>query len=153
MTVIIVALLNGRTKDEWYAWVAERVRENYGYETPRALPGIYREDLLEAFRVQKEERELEARKLQERAKREQEEWEKREREKREKREQEEQEKREGEEQDPEKVERGGKAEQDSSDGGEEVQIAAVENDSEKIASPPGAPTDAVDALTEMLAHS
>ena len=38
MTVVIVAILNGRTKDEWYSWIHDRVETNYGYETPSQLP-------------------------------------------------------------------------------------------------------------------
>lgn len=41
MTVLIVALLNGRTKEEWYAWMKERVETNHGYNTPEELPQIY----------------------------------------------------------------------------------------------------------------
>ncbi|KIJ54938.1 hypothetical protein M422DRAFT_153371, partial [Sphaerobolus stellatus SS14] len=41
MTVLIVALLNGRTKEEWYAWVKDRVATGYGYDTPAELPQIY----------------------------------------------------------------------------------------------------------------
>ena len=33
MTVLIVALLNGRTKQEWYDWVIDRVKKNVGYPT------------------------------------------------------------------------------------------------------------------------
>ncbi|GJJ15760.1 hypothetical protein Clacol_010038 [Clathrus columnatus] len=41
MTVLVVAILNGRTKEEWYAWMKDRVANNYGYATPEALPQIY----------------------------------------------------------------------------------------------------------------
>lgn len=41
MTVLVVALLNGRTKEEWYVWMKERVETNYGYNTPEDLPQIY----------------------------------------------------------------------------------------------------------------
>jgi protein phosphatase 2C family protein 2/3 len=34
MTVLIVALLNGRTKAEWYDWMSERVEKGIGYRTP-----------------------------------------------------------------------------------------------------------------------
>jgi len=34
MTLMVVALLNGRTLDEWYEWVAERVQKQVGYNTP-----------------------------------------------------------------------------------------------------------------------
>lgn len=33
MTVVIVALLNGRSKEEWYDWMVERVEKNIGYST------------------------------------------------------------------------------------------------------------------------
>jgi protein phosphatase 2C family protein 2/3 len=33
MTVVLVALLNGRTKEEWYDWMVERVEKNVGYST------------------------------------------------------------------------------------------------------------------------
>jgi protein phosphatase 2C family protein 2/3 len=54
MTVLIVAILNGRTKEEWYAWVTDRVKQNYGYETPGSLPRIYAEKRLMAFKAQQE---------------------------------------------------------------------------------------------------
>lgn len=41
MTVIIIALLNGRSKEEWYAWVKDRVARRYGYDTPVELPRIF----------------------------------------------------------------------------------------------------------------
>jgi len=60
MTVLIVALLGGRTKEEWYAWVTDRVKEKYGYETPESVPRIYEESRLrraEDRQRQQEERE------------------------------------------------------------------------------------------------
>ena len=33
MTVMLVALLNGKTKEEWYDWMVERVEKNVGYTT------------------------------------------------------------------------------------------------------------------------
>lgn len=39
MTFLVVAILGGRTKEEWY----DRVKQNYGYETPTAHPGLYAE--------------------------------------------------------------------------------------------------------------
>jgi len=54
MTVLIVAILNGRTKEEWYSWVTERVQQNYGYETPRTLPQIYAQSRLNAYRARRE---------------------------------------------------------------------------------------------------
>jgi len=33
MTVLIVGILNGRTKEEWYDWIADRVDKGVGYQT------------------------------------------------------------------------------------------------------------------------
>lgn len=33
MTVLLVALLNGKTKEDWYDWVADRVDKGVGYPT------------------------------------------------------------------------------------------------------------------------
>lgn len=41
MTVLIVALLGDRTLDEWYTWVAERVENKVGYDTPRTYEPLY----------------------------------------------------------------------------------------------------------------
>lgn len=41
MTLIIVALLGGRTKEGWYAWVRERVERAHGFPTPAGLPELY----------------------------------------------------------------------------------------------------------------
>lgn len=38
MTVLIVGLLGGRTKEEWYNWVAERVAKGVGRDTPKDPP-------------------------------------------------------------------------------------------------------------------
>lgn len=54
MTVMIVALLNGRTKEQWYDWVAERVERQYGYPTPSALPQLYPPNRLAAFRARRQ---------------------------------------------------------------------------------------------------
>ncbi|GAA5917800.1 hypothetical protein JCM6882_004549 [Rhodosporidiobolus microsporus] len=35
MTLMVVALLDGRSKDEWYAWVKDRVESGEGYATPK----------------------------------------------------------------------------------------------------------------------
>jgi protein phosphatase PTC2/3 len=42
MTVLIVALLNGRTKSEWYDWIAERVQKGVGYPTPTEIPDPFK---------------------------------------------------------------------------------------------------------------
>lgn len=49
MTVLIVAILNGRTKEEWYTWITDRVQRHYGYWTPRSLPCLYEESRLADF--------------------------------------------------------------------------------------------------------
>lgn len=41
MTVLIVAILHGRTLDEWYQWVKQRVESKVGYETPQEFHSIY----------------------------------------------------------------------------------------------------------------
>ena len=54
MTVLIVAITHGRSKEEWYTWIADRVKNNYGYETPSALPQLYAQSRLMTFRANKE---------------------------------------------------------------------------------------------------
>jgi len=51
MTILIVALLHGRTEEEWVAWVTDRVKQNYGYVTPRELPQLYSQSRLTSFRT------------------------------------------------------------------------------------------------------
>jgi protein phosphatase 2C family protein 2/3 len=41
MTILIVGLLNGRTKSEWYDWIAERVEKGVGYRTPDYIGDRY----------------------------------------------------------------------------------------------------------------
>jgi len=41
MTILVVALLHGRTLDQWYDWVTERVEKKIGYSTPRTYSPIY----------------------------------------------------------------------------------------------------------------
>ena len=50
MTVLIVAITHGRSKNEWYTWIKNRVKKNYGYKTPSTLPQTYPEYRLKAFR-------------------------------------------------------------------------------------------------------
>ncbi|KAJ7069808.1 phosphatase 2C-like domain-containing protein [Mycena amicta] len=57
MTVLIVALLNGRTKEEWTAWVTDRVQNDYGYKTPSAMPQLYAQSRLMSFKVRREAQE------------------------------------------------------------------------------------------------
>ncbi|KAM6494231.1 PP2C domain containing protein [Amanita muscaria] len=54
MTVLVVAILHGRTKEEWYSWIADRVKNQYGYETPSALPQLYSPSRLMSFRARQE---------------------------------------------------------------------------------------------------
>jgi protein phosphatase PTC2/3 len=54
MTVLIVAITHGRSKEDWYAWIADRVRDKYGYDTPSALPRLYAQNRLMAFRANRE---------------------------------------------------------------------------------------------------
>ena len=51
MTVVIVAITHGRSKKEWYEWIANRVKENYGYKTPSAPPELYPQSRLTKFRA------------------------------------------------------------------------------------------------------
>jgi len=54
MTILIVAITHGRSKDEWYAWITDRVLNNYGYNTPNTLPQLYAPSRLMAFRANRE---------------------------------------------------------------------------------------------------
>lgn len=42
MTLTLVAILGGRTKEQWYAWVKERVDNKYGNDTPEEIPPVFR---------------------------------------------------------------------------------------------------------------
>ena len=53
MTMLVVALLNGRTKDEWRTWVTDRVKDRVGHETPDALPQLYSQSRLTAFKAKR----------------------------------------------------------------------------------------------------
>jgi len=68
MTIVIVAITHGRSKKEWYTWIKKRVRNKYGYETPKAIPQIYSQSRLTAFRTKKEFRDKELREKERRAK-------------------------------------------------------------------------------------
>jgi protein phosphatase 2C family protein 2/3 len=57
MTALIVALLHGRTKEEWQAWVTDRVKNDYGYKTPTTLPQLYAQSRLMSFRARREAQE------------------------------------------------------------------------------------------------
>lgn len=49
MTAMVIALLGGRTKQQWYEWVGQRVRDKVGYDTPEELPQIFAQSRILAF--------------------------------------------------------------------------------------------------------
>lgn len=57
MTVLIIAILNGKTKQEWYDWMTERVKAGYGFSTPDAIPQIYSPARLMAYKARREAQE------------------------------------------------------------------------------------------------
>ena len=57
MTVLIVGITHGRTKEEWYEWIKDRVKNEYGYSTPSTLPQLYAQSRLLAFRARREAQE------------------------------------------------------------------------------------------------
>lgn len=54
MTILIVAILHGRTIEEWYKWVTERTQQKYGHPTPEELPQLYSPSRLASFRARRE---------------------------------------------------------------------------------------------------
>ena len=54
MTILIVALLHGRTKEEWYAWIKDRIERKIGFETPSQPPQLYAQSRLATFRARQE---------------------------------------------------------------------------------------------------
>lgn len=54
MTIMIVGLLNGRTKEQWYDWIAERVEKHIGYDTPLEVPQIYAPSRVMAFQARRQ---------------------------------------------------------------------------------------------------
>ncbi|KAJ8473347.1 hypothetical protein ONZ51_g7926 [Trametes cubensis] len=69
MTIMIVAILHGRTEEEWYQWVTDRVKNKYGYQTPETLPQLYSTSRLMSFKVKREAYEQRRRERQEREER------------------------------------------------------------------------------------
>ncbi|EJC98112.1 PP2C-domain-containing protein [Fomitiporia mediterranea MF3/22] len=61
MTVLIIALLNGRTKEQWYDWMEDRVKRKYGYPTPEEVPQLYAPSRINAFRARRQAYEERAR--------------------------------------------------------------------------------------------
>ena len=57
MSILIVAITHGRSKKDWYAWIKNRVKNNYGYNTPSAYSPLYSEARMEAFHAKKKEHE------------------------------------------------------------------------------------------------
>ncbi|KAG9315767.1 phosphatase 2C-like domain-containing protein [Chiua virens] len=57
MTVLIIAVLNGRTKQEWYDWITDRVKTGYGFSTPDTIPQIYSPTRLMAYKARREAQE------------------------------------------------------------------------------------------------
>lgn len=43
MTICVVALLGGRSKEEWYKWVKDRVEKQVGWETPEDIAPVFNE--------------------------------------------------------------------------------------------------------------
>ncbi|KAI0648068.1 PP2C-domain-containing protein [Trametes meyenii] len=66
MTIMIVALLHGRTEEDWYSWIADRVKNKYGYQTPETLPQLYSTNRLMSFKVKREAYDQRRRERQER---------------------------------------------------------------------------------------
>jgi protein phosphatase 2C family protein 2/3 len=54
MTILIVALLHGRTKEEWYSWITDRVKNRIGYETPDCPPQLYSPSRIKSFHERQE---------------------------------------------------------------------------------------------------
>ena len=61
MTLIVVGITHGRTKEGWYEWIKERVKSEYGYKTPSTPPQIHNELSLKRFREKREKHEAEKR--------------------------------------------------------------------------------------------
>lgn len=61
MTILIVAITHGRTKEEWYQWVKERIEMNDGYQTPSTVPQLYSQSRLLSYRARKESQEARGR--------------------------------------------------------------------------------------------
>ncbi|KAI0304431.1 phosphatase 2C-like domain-containing protein, partial [Multifurca ochricompacta] len=53
MTILIIAILNGKTEEEWYAMIRDRVASKFGYDTPDAPPQIYSAARLMSWRTRR----------------------------------------------------------------------------------------------------
>ena len=67
MTILIVAISHGRSKKKWYAWIKDRVKKKYGYETPSTPPQLYTQSRLDAFQANKEKYKIANREREEKA--------------------------------------------------------------------------------------
>jgi hypothetical protein len=69
MTMIVVALLHGRTKEGWYEWIRNRVNSGHGYKTPSGPPQLYPKSATEPFvKRMKELEEKQAKEIEKQAK-------------------------------------------------------------------------------------
>ncbi len=57
MTVLIVAITHGRSKEEWYEWIKDRVKTEHGYVTPSTLPQLYSQSRLLSYKARREAQE------------------------------------------------------------------------------------------------
>jgi len=57
MTLLVVGITHGRTKEGWYEWIKERVKNGYGYKTSGTPPQLYSQSRLQSFRARKEAQE------------------------------------------------------------------------------------------------
>jgi protein phosphatase 2C family protein 2/3 len=57
MTLLVVGITHGRTKEGWYEWIKERVKNEYGYKTRDTPPRLYAESRLSTFRARREAQE------------------------------------------------------------------------------------------------
>ncbi len=53
MTILIVAILDGKTEEEWYTMIKDRVENKFGYETPDSPPQIYSAARLVSWRTRR----------------------------------------------------------------------------------------------------
>ena len=58
MTILIVAILNGKTSEEWYSMIRDRVAHRFGYNTPDTPPQIYSDARLSLGRAQRSDNEV-----------------------------------------------------------------------------------------------
>ena len=58
MTILIVAILNGKTSEEWYSMIRDRVAHKLGYNTPDTPPRIYSDARLMFGRAKRSDNKL-----------------------------------------------------------------------------------------------